>query len=235
MISIVIPARNEEKNIHTTLKRIAEGLKLDHEMIIVNDHSTDNTWQVLKSLQTEYKNLKPVENMNEPGIANAIKTGFDFAKEEFIVCMMADLCDDIPTITQMHEKILKGYDVVCGSRYIKGGARLGGSRLKAFFSWFVGKSLKILICLPTSDAANAFKMYRKNVLDNIHIESKGFEMSVEIMLKAYFKGYRITEVPTIWRERTEGESHFNIVKLGPQYFKWYFWGIMKGFKKCFIR
>lgn len=235
MISIVIPARNEENNIKQTLEKLNSSLKLDCEIIVVNDHSTDKTKEVLLSLQERYKNLIAIDNMNEPGIASAINTGFEASAGEFVVCMMADLCDEIKTIELMHKKMLEGFDMVCGSRYMKGGRRLGGSKLKAFFSSFVGKSLKILTGIPTHDTPNAFKMYKKSLLSEVKTGSKGFEMSVELALKAYFAGYKISEVPTTWHERTEGQSHFKIAKLGPKYLKWYLWGIAKGIQKCFIR
>jgi hypothetical protein len=140
---------------------------------------------------------------------------------------MADLCDDLSTIEKMFQKINEGYDVVCGSRYMKEGGRLGGSKLKGFFSCFVGRSLQILLGLPTCDIANAFKMYRKKIIDSIDIESCGFEISMEIPLKAYLLGFKLTEVPTVWKERTKGKSSFRMFKLFPNYFKLYLWAIFK--------
>jgi hypothetical protein len=127
----------------------------------------------------------------------------------------------------MLSKIDEGYDIVCGSRYIRGGSRIGGSKAKGFFSSFVGRSLYYLLGLPTHDIANAFKMYRKKVIDSIDIESCGFEVSMEIPLKAYYLGFKITEVPTIWRERAKGKSKFRIFKLSSSYIKLYIWAIFK--------
>ena len=126
---------------------------------------------------------------------------------------------------KMFKKINEGCDVVCGARYIKGGARIGGSKIKGFFSCFVGWSLHYLLGIPVHDIANAFKMYRKNVLDSIDIKSKGFEISMEIPLKAYYSGFKITEVPTVWRERTKGKSNFSMFRLLPSYLKLYIWAI----------
>jgi hypothetical protein len=91
----------------------------------------------------------------------------------------------------------------------------------------VGNSLHYFLGLPTHDIANAFKMYRKNVIDSINIESKGFEVSMELALKAYFSGFKITEVPTVWRERTKGKSSFKMLKLLPAYLKLYLWAFYK--------
>lgn len=230
-ISIVVPAHNEQDNIEEVIKRIEGTLDMPHELIVVNDHSTDATAELIDNLAKQYNNIRLVENKHEKGFANAIKTGFVSATGDAIIPIMADLCDDLDTVKGMLRKINDGYDVVCGARYIKGGARLGGSRIKGFFSCFVGRSLHYLLGIPTHDIANAFKMYKKKVIDSIDIESEGFEISMEIPLKAYYLGFKITEVPTVWRERTKGKSSFKIFKLLPSYLKLYLWAIFKRFTR----
>ncbi len=163
----------------------------------------------------------------EKGFANAIKFGFSQVENELVIPVMGDLCDDLGTIDRMLVKIEQGYDVVCGARYIKGGARIGGSKTKGFLSSLAGWSLYYLLGIPTHDIANAFKMYRKKVLDSINIESTGFEISMEIPLKAYYLGFKITEIPTVWKEREKGKTSFRMFKLLPRYLKLYLWGIIK--------
>lgn len=192
----------------------------------MNDHSCDNTAGIVKRLAQEYKNIKLVENKFEKGFANAMITGFLNAGGDFVLPLMGDLCDDLSTIPLMISKIKDGYDVICGSRYISGGARLGGSRIKGFFSFFTGWSLFYLLGLPTHDIANAFKMYRKKVIDSIDIKARGFEISMEMPLKAYYLGYKITEIPTVWRERQKGKSSFKMLKLTPSYFRVYVWAVL---------
>jgi glycosyltransferase involved in cell wall biosynthesis len=226
-LAIIIPAHNEQDNIVDAINRIEGFLDIPHELIVVNDHSTDATAGLVQRVSRQYSNIRLVENLNERGFANAIKTGFAHNKADIVVLVMADLCDDLQTIKEMFKKINEGYDVVCGARYIKGGTRIGGSKIKGFFSCFVGWSLHYLLGMPVHDIANAFKMYRKNVLDNIDIESKGFEISMEIPLKAYYSGFKISEVPTAWRERTKGKSNFRMFKLLPSYLKLYIWAIVK--------
>lgn len=228
-LSIVIPAHNEQNNITEVINRIEDFEDLDYELIVVNDHSTDATSKIVDKLSWQYNNIKLVENKLNRGFANALKTGFNNIGTDLVIPVMADLCDDLSTVKKMLEKINQGYDIVCGSRYIKGGARLGGSKIKGFLSFFVGKSLHYLLDLPTHDIANAFKMYRKKVIDSIEIKSKGFEISMEIALKAYYLGFKITEVPTIWKERTKGKSSFRMLKLLPNYLKLYLWAIFKQF------
>lgn len=225
--SIVVPAHNEEENITEVIRRIEAALNTPHELIVVNDHSTDNTVRLVSGLTGEYPNLRLLENGSCGGFANAIKAGFAGVRTEVVVPVMGDLSDELGTIEQMLKKIEQGYDIVCGARYIKGGGRLGGSRIKGFLSSFAGRSLFILLGLPTHDIANAFKMYRKKVIDSLKIEAKGFEISMEIPLKAYYLGFKIAEVPTVWRERAKGRSSFKIAKSLPSYLKLYFWAIFK--------
>ncbi|MDD5594663.1 MAG: glycosyltransferase [Candidatus Omnitrophica bacterium] len=234
-ISIIVPAHNEQDNIAEVIKRIEETVGLEHELIVVNDHSHDDTARLVKNLTQKYPQLRLVDNPAGKGFANAIKAGFSAAEAEVVVPVMGDLCDDLSTIGQMLKKIEGGFDVVSGSRYIKGGARIGGSRLKGFLSSSAGWSLCYLLGIPTHDIANAFKMYRKKVIDSIKIESKGFEISMELPLKAYYLGFKIAEVPTVWQERKRGKSNFKMFQLTPVYAKLYIWAIFKRIMKMIGR
>jgi glycosyltransferase involved in cell wall biosynthesis len=226
-LSIIIPAHNEEEIIGNVINRIENSIDIPFELLVVNDHSTDDTVKIAESLSRKHNNLRLVENKLERGFANAIRTGFSKATGEVLVPIMADLCDDLSTVKVMFQEINEGYDVVCGARCIRGGARLGGSRLKGLFSSFIGWSLYYLLGVPTHDITNAFKMYRKKVIDSIEITAKGFEISMELALKAYYAGFRITEIPTVWKERTKGKSTFKMWKLSLNYFRLWPWAILK--------
>lgn len=226
-LTILIPAHNEEENIGLTIRRLEATLKTPHKILVVNDHSSDHTQDEVEKLLSRFPDIGIVENTNPPGFGNCVRAGFSQVETEFLALVMADLCDEPDSIDEMYRKINSGFDIICGSRYSYGGVRLGGSRQKGFFSWSVSKSLHLIISIPTCDVANAFKMYRKNVLENLNIESKGFEISMEIPLKAYFRGYKIGEVPTVWEERTQGRSSFKMWRELPQYLRWYLWAIGK--------
>jgi dolichol-phosphate mannosyltransferase len=226
-LTVVIPAYNEEENIGQVVEQVENRIKLPFDLIVVNDHSTDRTAQIIAGLVKKFNNIILVENKLAPGFANAVKEGLSSVKTEIVVLVMGDLCDDLGTIPLMLEKINAGYDVVCAARYIKGGSRIGGSKIKGFFSLFAGKTMSIFTGIPTRDVANAFKMYRKEVIDSMDIESTGFEVSMELALKAYFNGFKITEVPTAWREREKGKSSFKMFNLAPNYSRWYLWAIKK--------
>ena len=226
-LSIIIPAHNEQDNIEEVIRKVESVIKLEHELIVVNDHSLDSTKVIIDRLSREYPALIPVENKNPPGFANAIKAGFEKASGEFAVPVMGDLCDDLNTIPEMIELALGGFDVVCACRYIKNGKRLGGSKFKGFLSMLGGWSIYFLLGIPTHDIANAFKLYSIKFIRSINIESTGFEISMELPIKAYFNGLKITEVPTVWRERSKGKSSFKVFKLLPNYLRIYAWAIKK--------
>lgn len=226
-LSIIIPAYNEEENIEDAVCEIESTVAIPHELLIVNDHSNDSTCLRVAALKKKYSNIILIDNQDNPGFANTLKSGFRAASTNVVVAVMGDLCDDMATIGKMFDKINEGYDIVCGSRYLSDGARVGGPKIKGFLSYLGGVSLHYLLGIPTHDLPNAFKMYRKEVLDNIEIESTGFEISMEIPLKAYYQGFKITEVPTVWRGRTKGKTNFKVLKLLPRYLKLYFWAIKK--------
>lgn len=119
-LSIIVPAHNEQENIAEVINKIEKSLNVAHELIVVNDNSTDNTAEIVQSLCRQYNNIRLVHNKLEKGFANALKTGLSNVDTEVVIPIMADLCDDLTTIPEMLTKINDGYDVVCGCRYAKG-------------------------------------------------------------------------------------------------------------------
>ncbi len=224
-IGIVIPAHNEDKVIAKTIEGLVKELDLDYEIVVVNDHSIDNTVKAVETLMQKFPNLRLVDNDWKIGFGNALRKGFSVSDSDLIIPVMADFCDDFRTIRQMYEKALEGFDLVCGSRYMRGGTKIGGPFIQSLSSRFVGWSLKYLIGIPTFDVSNSFKCYRKNILETVKINSKGFEISMEITLKAFFAGFRITEVSTNWTGRSIGKSKFYLFKIAPKYIRLYLWAI----------
>lgn len=226
-LGIIIPVYNEAENISKTLTAIEERVKTPHKIYIVYDFDEDSTLPVAKEFLKEDIDLKFLKNP-AGGVVNAIKTGFKEAHEDYLLITMADLSDDYTVIDSMYKIIAEGYDVVCGSRYMKGGKQIGGPMLKKILSRIAGVSLKYVAGLPTHDVTNSFKLYRKSMLGSIEIESDGgFEIGMEIVVKAFFSGFKVTEVPTIWIDRQKGKSRFKIVKWAPKYLKWYFYALKK--------
>ena len=224
-LSIIIPAHNEKDSLPTTISSLEAIVTVSHEVIVVNDHSSDNTAKVINELSDKFNNIRLVNNDTEPGFTNAIKKGFSEARGEMVVLVMADSCDDPYAIDKMYKKIKQGYDVVCASRYMKHGKKIGGRFLQTLLSLWAGVSLYYLTGIPTHDTSNAFKMYRKEALDSIEIKEAGFASSLEIVVKLFLKGFKITEIPTIWKDRVAGVSSFNICKVLSNYLHWYFWAL----------
>ena len=218
LISIVIPARNETENIDRTIASLENRLKnLPHETLIVNDHSEDTTSEKAVKLSAFYPSVKLINNTTKPGFASALWTGFHAAGGDAVVVVMADACDDPATIPKMAVSFLEGYDLVCGSRYLCGGGKDGGPKIQGLFSSLVNKILYLFFRVPTTDASNAFKLYRKEALLKMKTEEKGFALSMELAIKFWKKGYKITDIPTIWKGRSAGKSKF---KLGRAFFSY---------------
>jgi len=227
-INIVMPVYNEKENIGNTINEINHKINSAHKIIIIYDFEEDNTLPPLKNLMMKQDNIFLLKNKYGRGVLNAIKTGFESVSEGAVLVMMADLSDDLSIVDEMFARLNQGYDIVCGSRYMKGGKQIGGPVLKKSMSRLAGISLFFLAGLPTRDATNSFKMYGADVLQNIEIESGGgFELGMEIVIKAHQRGYKITEVPSIWRDREAGESNFKLWAWLPRYLHWYFYAIIK--------
>lgn len=228
MISIVLPVFNEGKNIAKQIEVLEKSIADDHEVLIIYDFDEDDTVPVAGKLVKKYKNVRLVKNIFGRGIINAVKTGFKKSRGDCVAVMPADLADDPVTINKMYKKIQLGFDVVCATRYGRGGAKVGGPRIKTFLSRLAGLATPLLLGIPTTDIANGFKMYRRKVISAIKIESTGgWEFATELIIKAHHAGFEITEVPTVWRDRVVGKSKFKIMKWLPKYLYWYLWGIKK--------
>jgi glycosyltransferase involved in cell wall biosynthesis len=223
-LTIVIPVYNEGGNIQKLFEEIKLKIRTPAEVIVVYDFEEDNTLLVIESIKAEYPFAVRLErNLYDRGALNAIKIGIQLSTKEAVLVIMADLSDSLEVVDTMYAKIAdEGYDLVCGSRYMKGGKQHGGPFLKGLFARMAGVSLHWLTRIPTHDVSNSFKMYRKTMLDAISIESNGgFEIGMEILVKAYTSGYKITEIPSEWYDRTSGQSNFKLWTWLPHYLHWY--------------
>lgn len=228
-LSIVIPVYNEAENIKKVLQEIDEKLHMPHRIFVVYDSDLDTTLPVVREWQKERLDIQLIKNRYGHGALNAIKTGFETVEAGAVLVMMADLSDDLSVVDEMFAKIKAGFDIVCGSRYMKGGKQLGGPLVKRTLSRWAGLSLHYVIGLPTHDATNSFKVYTKEVLNAITIESHGgFELGLELVVKAFVQGYNIAEVPSVWQDRAAGKSRFRLWRWLPHYLTWYWYGIKNG-------
>lgn len=226
-LNIVTPVYNEGKNFPALYSQVKKHIRTPHQLIVVYDFDEDTTIPEVKKIQKRDKDLKLKKNTRGRGVLNALLTGFDYVKSGPILVIMADLSDDLSQVDTMYGHYLDGAAVVCASRYMKGGKVIGDPPLlKRTLSRLAGTSLYYIRRLPTHDVTNAFKLYDKRLLDQIEIESTGgFEIGMEITIKAFLLDKKIVEMPTTWRDRTAGESNFKLWQWLPSYLRWYFYAM----------
>ena len=226
-LSVVIPVYNEGENVVPTLRGVVELTKTRPlEVLVVHDFDEDTTVPVVKRLQAELPELRLHRNTLGRGALNAMKSGLRAARAPFVLITMGDGSDDAHDIDPMYRLAREGADVVAGSRYMRGGRQVGGPLLKRTMSRVAGLSLHWLGGLPVHDATSNFRIYSKRLLNQVTIESQGgFELGLELTVKAYRLGMRVAEVPTTWRDRTEGQSRFRLWSWLPRYLHWYWRGI----------
>jgi len=227
-VSIIIPVYNEGENIDRNLRQIAAEVEVPYTITIVYDFDEDDTLPVARrTAEALDLPLRLQQNIYGRGALNAIKTGLHTCETRFMVVTMADLSDPPAVINQMAALAEEqDADIVCGSRYMRGGAQIGGPPLKTLLSRLAGTSLYHLTSLPTHDATNSFKLYSKRLIDAVEIESSGgFELGIELVVKAHFQGYKVLQVPTTWTDRSAGESRFKLFSWLPNYLRWYVYAL----------
>jgi dolichol-phosphate mannosyltransferase len=221
LLSVVIPARDEEGCIASTVKHLHVELELrgvPHEIVVVDDGSTDSTWKILQSEAATMPQLAPVQNPGPHGFGRAITLGLDRAKGDAIVIMMADESDDCRDVVRYWEKLNEGYDCVFGSRFMKGGGVIDYPPLKLWLNRMANTFIRMLFSHGLNDTTNAFKAYRKTVIDGVRpILSPHFNITVELPLKAIVRGFSFATIPITWRNRRHGVAKLKIKEMGSRY------------------
>ena len=219
--SIVIPARDEEESIASTVEHVHAELArhgIAHEIIVVDDGSTDGTWDVLRRLTASIPELRPVKNDGLHGFGRAVVRGFDAITGDAVAVVMADESDDCQDIVRYWQTLQQGYDAVFGSRFVPGGGttdypwpKLVMNRL---FNWFI----RVLFGLSLNDTTNAFKAYRTTTLNGLRpFLAPHFNLTVELPLKTIVRGYSWTVIPIQWRNRRTGVAKLKIKEMGARY------------------
>lgn len=227
LISVVVPVYNEAQNIVPLLEALSKGIGEPHETLLVYDFDEDSTVPPARAFADRYHELRLVKNEIGRGVLNAIRAGIAASRGDVVVVTMADLSDDPSQIVPLASMVRSGAAVAAASRYMPGGRQIGGPALKSLLSRAAGLSLRILTRIGTHDATNNFKAYSRRLLSEITIESSsGFELGLELTVKAHLMGHAIRETPTTWRDRTAGESRFPVLKWLPSYLRWYLRGIL---------
>jgi glycosyltransferase involved in cell wall biosynthesis len=221
--TVIIPAFNEGTNIIKTISDLSSLYNSSIDVIVVVDFAQDRTISFFNQIDEIPKSFKIVVQSYGAGPANAIRFGIDQADTECVVVMMADGSDDVRAIQELSNLVSRGVAVACASRYMSGGQQIGGPRFKKFLSKLAGKIVYSLAGVGTHDPTNSFKAYSKNFLLQVGIESRsGFEIGIELVSKAHRLGLPIAEIPTIWLDRTDGNSKFLLTRWAPKYLPWFF-------------
>lgn len=221
LLSVVIPARDEQECIASTVEHLHLELSLHnvpHEIVVVDDGSTDGTWKILTTLQEKIPNLVPVQNPGPHGFGRAIIRGLDQMKGDAVVIMMADESDDCRDVVRYWELLNEGWDCVFGSRFIKGGGTIDYPPVKYILNRLANLFIRLLFRIPYNDTTNAFKAYRREAIDGCRpLISPHFNITVELPLKAIVRGYSWTTMPITWRNRRTGTAKLKIKEMGSRY------------------
>jgi dolichol-phosphate mannosyltransferase len=222
-LSIIVPVYNEGEAVGPVLRALDAAVRTSHEIVVVYDFDGDTTVPVIRSLEAEIPSIHGHRNDLGRGVLNAMKAGIEASSGDFVLISMADGSDDPTVVDSMVELGRAGADVVAASRYMKGGHQLGGPVIKRAMSRTAGLTLYLFAGIQTHDPTNNFKLYTRAMLDSVTIESRaGFELALELTVKASLAGRRVDEIPTTWRDRTSGKSNFRLRKWLPYYLRWYF-------------
>jgi dolichol-phosphate mannosyltransferase len=221
LLSIVIPARNEEGCICSTVEHLHLELKIQnvpHEIVVVDDGSTDRTWELLTEISKRIPEVAPFRNQPPHGFGRAVIAGLNQMKGDGVVIMMADESDDCRDVVRYWKELNKGWDCVFGSRFVKGGGVIDYPKVKLLVNRAANFFLKTVFRLKLNDTTNAFKMYRREVIEGCRpLISPHFNLTVELPLKAIVRGYSWTVVPITWRNRRTGEAKLKIREMGSRY------------------
>jgi dolichol-phosphate mannosyltransferase len=221
MLSVLIPAHNEEGHLGDTIRGIIGALSeagINHEILVVNDNSRDDTDLVLSKLCAEFTQVRYVSNMPPNRFGFAVRRGLAEFRGDAVAVFMADCSDDPADLVRFYRKFQQGYDCVFGSRFMRGGSTIDYPLHKLILNRIGNLLIQILFLLRYNDVTNAFKLYSRNSIAGIQpLLSSEFNLTVEMPLKCIVRGYRYAVVPNSWRNRKQGISKFKIREMGSRY------------------
>jgi len=220
--SIVIPARNEEHCIHDTLMQLTDELKreaIDYEVLVIVDHCTDSTEQIVGRVADRDPRVLCVENLDSPGFGMAVRAGLDRFSGDAVAIYMADSSDSPQDAVRYFRCIEEGAECAFGSRFMKGSPIENYPRHKLYLNRLANWFIRLIFRHGYNDTTNAFKCYRREVIDGCRpFLAPHFNLTVELPLKAFIRGYRYEIISIGWRGRTGGASKLKIKEMGSRYF-----------------
>jgi len=218
VVSIIVPARNEEACLQRCLESLVSQEGIHFEIIVVDDGSTDSTWQKLQVLSERLPNVRPIRNCGSHGFGRAISFGLARMEGDAAVVMMADESDDCRDVVRYWKELGNGYDCVFGSRFVRGGGVIDYPRVKYVVNRAANFFLRSLFRVKLNDVTNAFKAYRREVIDGCRpFLSPHFNLTIELPLKAIVRGFTWTVIPITWRNRRSGVAKLKLREMGSRY------------------
>ena len=216
IVHTIVPKKLQKTTLFNSFKELQ---KVPHEIVVVDDHSTDKTWEILQAIAKENPRLRPVQNIGEPGFGRTIAWGLEEIRGDAVVIMMADESDDCRDVARYWQKLNEGWDCVFGSRFVKGGGVIDYPRIKLWINRLANRFLRTLFRIKLNDTTNAFKAYRKTVVDGCQpLISPHFNLTVELPLKAIVRGFSWTVIPISWKNRRAGVPKLKLKEMGSRYF-----------------
>jgi dolichol-phosphate mannosyltransferase len=220
-LSVVIPAHDEAESITPVLAGLSKTLteaRIPHEIIVVDDHSSDGTRDVVEAAAATLGGIRCIQNQKTPGFGMAVRAGLESFTNDAVAIVMADGSDDPRDVVRCYRELLNGCDCVFGSRFMRGSRVVDYPRLKLAVNRLANLFVRLLFRIPLNDTTNAFKCYRREVIEGLQpILSNHFNLTVELPLKAIVRGYTFRVIPINWYNRTEGVSKLKLEEMGSRY------------------
>ena len=220
-LNIIVPLRDEDKQIETTVDLLTNELKDLKKIFIItliDDHSVDDTWNLLKKLKEKYNNIEIYKNEYEAGYGNAVRSGIEKNTCDAVVFFMGDCSDNPKYIKSYVDYLDQGFDCVFGSRFMKNSKVVDYPLLKLVLNRIANNFIRLLFLIKYNDITNAFKAYKKELLLNFNpIVSKDFNINAELALKAISRGYKYKVIPISWSNRKKNISKFKIKEMQNRY------------------
>ncbi len=220
-LSVVIPAHNEEGCIRDTLEALLEKLEeaeIPHEILVVNDNSSDQTEAILQELSEKYDSVRYINNVPPNGFGFAVRCGLSHFTGDCVAVYMADASDSPDDLVAFYRRLAEGVDCVFGTRWSKGGKTYDYPFLKRIINRMANLFIQLVMQIRYDDTTNAFKLYRREVIEGCQpFLSHHFNLTVELPLKAIVRGYSYAVVPNSWTNRQAGVSKLKIQEMGSRY------------------
>jgi dolichol-phosphate mannosyltransferase len=222
MLSVLIPAHNEEGHIRDTVEGVVAALeeaKIRYEILVVDDNSVDRTKKIVRDLARANPAVRCVSSDPPNGFGFAVRRGLADFRGDAVALFMADGSDAPADLVAFYRKLQEGYDCIFGSRFSRGGRAVDYPSLKLVLNRLGNRFIQLLFRISCDDTSNAFKMYRRTVIAGVQpLLAQHFNLTVELPLKSIVRGYRYAVVPNTWVNRKQGVSKFKIKEMGSRYF-----------------